>query len=108
MHMGPSTLLHQRCGTCPHSCNQLQSKRLPTLPRSIAAPTLFATHFHELTDISGPGGVANLHVGTRIEPDTGAGAPMLACRVAQGGMDTLLTAQEESTSGASGMAVGAT
>ncbi|KAI8470492.1 MAG: DNA mismatch repair protein [Monoraphidium minutum] len=38
---------------------------------TIGAPTLFATHFHELTDISGPGGVANRHVGTRIEPDTG-------------------------------------
>ena len=44
---------------------------------SIGAPTLFATHFHELTDVEGPGGVANLHVGTRIEPGTGAGAGRL-------------------------------
>jgi hypothetical protein len=51
-------------------------------PPSIGAPTLFATHFHELTDISGPGGVANLHVGTRIEADTGArhADPCLLCR----------------------------
>eukprot|EP00882_Tetradesmus_deserticola_P019636 GHRQ01021151.1.p2 GENE.GHRQ01021151.1~~GHRQ01021151.1.p2 ORF type:complete len:133 (-),score=32.53 GHRQ01021151.1:251-649(-) len=38
----------------------------------IGAPALFATHFHELTDISGPGGVANLHVQTQLDEATGA------------------------------------
>eukprot|EP00775_Hariotina_reticulata_P005551 gene5551-5787_t len=38
---------------------------------NIKAPALFATHFHELTDITGPGGVANLHVETQLEEDTG-------------------------------------
>ncbi|KAF6256271.1 DNA mismatch repair protein [Scenedesmus sp. NREL 46B-D3] len=36
----------------------------------IGAPALFATHFHELTDIRGPGGVANLHVQTQLEEAT--------------------------------------
>ncbi|KAF8073199.1 MUS1 [Scenedesmus sp. PABB004] len=38
---------------------------------AIGAPTLFATHFHELTDIAGPGGVANLHVQTALDEATG-------------------------------------
>ena len=33
----------------------------------IRAPTLFATHFHELTELKGPGGVANLHVAAAVE-----------------------------------------
>jgi hypothetical protein len=37
----------------------------------IGAPALFATHFHELTDIQGPGGVANLHVQTQLDEATG-------------------------------------
>jgi hypothetical protein len=41
------------------------------LMHMIGAPALFATHFHELTDITGPGGVANKHVETRIDPVTG-------------------------------------
>ena len=38
---------------------------------NIGAPALFATHFHELTDIQGPGGVANLHVETQLDDVTG-------------------------------------
>lgn len=38
---------------------------------NIGAPALFATHFHELTDIQGPGGVANLHVETQLDEATG-------------------------------------
>lgn len=37
----------------------------------IEAPALFATHFHELTSIQGPGGVANLHVQTQLDEVTG-------------------------------------
>lgn len=33
----------------------------------IRAPTLFATHFHELTELKGPGGVANLHVAAAVD-----------------------------------------
>lgn len=40
---------------------------------TISAPTLFATHFHELTDLQGPGGVCNLHVDTAIDQHTGEG-----------------------------------
>jgi DNA mismatch repair protein MSH2 len=35
---------------------------------AIRAPTLFATHFHELTELKGPGGVANLHVAAAVDP----------------------------------------
>jgi DNA mismatch repair protein MSH2 len=38
----------------------------------LGAPTLFATHFHELTAIDGPGGVVNLHVTTQLDEATGA------------------------------------
>ncbi|KAL6763329.1 DNA mismatch repair protein [Haematococcus lacustris] len=37
----------------------------------VAAPTLFATHFHELTEITGTTGVSNLHVSTFMDPKTG-------------------------------------
>eukprot|EP00879_Flechtneria_rotunda_P026226 GHRR01027950.1.p1 GENE.GHRR01027950.1~~GHRR01027950.1.p1 ORF type:complete len:833 (+),score=345.51 GHRR01027950.1:1176-3674(+) len=37
----------------------------------IGAPALFATHFHEMTDITGPEGVTNLHVQTQLDEKTG-------------------------------------
>jgi DNA mismatch repair protein MSH2 len=36
----------------------------------IGAPTLFATHFHELTAISGSVGVKNRHMQTALDPQT--------------------------------------
>ena len=33
----------------------------------VRAPTLFATHFHELKELSGPGGVKNLHVAAAVD-----------------------------------------
>lgn len=33
----------------------------------VRAPTLFATHFHELKELSGPGGVKNLHVAATVD-----------------------------------------
>ena len=38
------------------------------LMQHVGAPTLFATHFHELTALQGDVGVANRHVATRIDP----------------------------------------
>jgi len=43
------------------------------LMAGIGCPTLFATHFHELTALDGPGGVANWHVETAVESGEGAG-----------------------------------
>ncbi|KAG1666042.1 hypothetical protein FOA52_006916 [Chlamydomonas sp. UWO 241] len=34
---------------------------------SVGAPALFATHFHELTELTGPGGVRNLHVAAAVD-----------------------------------------
>jgi DNA mismatch repair protein MSH2 len=33
----------------------------------VGAPTLFATHFHELKELSGAGGVKNLHVAAAVD-----------------------------------------
>ncbi|CAG9461697.1 unnamed protein product [Pedinophyceae sp. YPF-701] len=41
------------------------------LMTTIGCPTLFATHFHELTAIQGPVGVANRHVATSVDKETG-------------------------------------
>lgn len=51
----------------PPPCNLL-----PPLPtQEVGAPTLFATHFHELTALQGPVGVANMHVETATDAATG-------------------------------------
>ena len=39
--------------------------------QEVGAPTLFATHFHELTALQGPVGVANMHVETATDAATG-------------------------------------
>lgn len=41
------------------------------LMKAVGCPTLFATHFHELTALRGEVGVANLHVETSIDRGTG-------------------------------------
>ena len=38
---------------------------------NIGCPTLFATHFHELTDLKGSQGVKNRHVATAIDDKVG-------------------------------------
>lgn len=40
-----------------HLCNNIQ------------VPSLFATHFHELTKLNGTGGVKNLHVDAKLDPE---------------------------------------
>lgn len=46
---------------------------------------LFATHFHELTDLSGPGGVRNLHVEAKVDSHTGRLAMLY--RIREGACD---------------------
>jgi DNA mismatch repair protein MSH2 len=46
---------------------------------------LFATHFHELTDLSGPGGVRNLHVEAKVDGRTGRLAMLY--RIREGACD---------------------
>jgi MutS domain V len=41
------------------------------LMERVGCPVLFATHFHELTALTGAVGVANLHVETAIDAQTG-------------------------------------
>lgn len=51
----------------------------------LGCPTLFATHFHELTDIQGDVGVANRHVESMLVKDTGR--LTMLYRVADGACD---------------------
>lgn len=51
----------------------------------IGAPTLFATHFHELTAITGPCGVKNRHMATALE--AGSGKLTMLYRVNDGACD---------------------
>jgi len=44
------------------------------LMAGVGCPTLFATHFHELTALDGPGGVANWHVEAAVEGTAGDAA----------------------------------
>jgi|TARA_B110000003_G_C16649906_1_gene533715 DNA mismatch repair protein MSH2 len=46
--------------------------------RNVKAPCLFATHFHELTALQGPLGVANYHVDARMDEESGK-LTMLHC-----------------------------
>ena len=61
------------------------------------APCLFATHFHELTALKGPGGVANFHVDARIDEGSRKVGCSYTCRsrlllVKGGGQATLYLA----------------
>lgn len=53
--------------------------------QEIGAPTLFATHFHELTALEGAAGVANLHVQTAT--DAASGKLTMLYQVADGPCD---------------------
>lgn len=58
------------------------------LMTEIGAATLFATHFHELTGLQGPGGVKNLHVKSAI--DSAAGGLTMLYEVKEGSCDQSL------------------
>ena len=51
----------------------------------IGAPTLFATHFHELTGLTGEVGVSNLHVETAIDQGSGKLTMLYQVRPARAG-----------------------
>ncbi|KAK9908301.1 hypothetical protein WJX75_005715 [Coccomyxa subellipsoidea] len=55
------------------------------LMQEIGCPTLFATHFHELTALQGPVGVANKHVETAI--DEASGKLTMLYQVTEGACD---------------------
>jgi hypothetical protein len=50
------------CPNHPHPASQ---------PQEVGAPVLFATHFHELTELTGPAGVRNSHVAAVVDPRSG-------------------------------------
>lgn len=58
------------------------------LMENIGAATLFATHFHELTDLKGSVGVKNLHVSSAI--DAAAGGLTMLYQVKEGTCDESL------------------
>jgi DNA mismatch repair protein MSH2 len=58
------------------------------LMTEIGASTMFATHFHELTALQGPGGVKNLHVKSAI--DANAGGLTMLYEVKEGSCDQSL------------------
>jgi DNA mismatch repair protein MSH2 len=58
------------------------------LMSEIGAACLFATHFHELTALQGPGGVKNLHVRSAI--DAAAGGLTMLYEVREGSCDQSL------------------
>jgi hypothetical protein len=65
-------LLAKACVLFPKAHRPPLCNLLPSLPtQEVGAPTLFATHFHELTALQGPVGVANMHVETATDAATG-------------------------------------
>ena len=59
--------VHLRAGVCGRG----RTRGECWWSQEIGAPVLFATHFHELTSLSGPAGVCNQHVQTAIDSATG-------------------------------------
>ena len=68
---------------------RLCRNRFEPAAQEIGCPTLFATHFHELTSLSGPVGVSNLHVETAIDAQTGS-----LTMLYQASIDILLVASD--------------
>jgi DNA mismatch repair protein MSH2 len=64
------------------------------LMAAVGCPTLFATHFHELTALAGPGGVANWHVETAVEGGQSGGGAVVA---ADGGASAAKLAKKRLT-----------